>query len=288
MQTGKILVTTDLTEISDIAAEYAADLAVQLNIKEVVLLNLLIPSHIQITAASGGAYYLPYHVTHKLNDVLFNKRKDLVEKQAKKCSKPGVTIKPVVEVNHNTSDINHFMIEYQADLLVTGSRDKFSFMEILLGSETEKMIRKIDYPMIVLTDEPISSTIDSIVLAIDVELEDKQQKGLESVTEFAGLLNAHLQLLYVITNGNISATAAIERLHQLAKKKNMHNFSINTMENSSLESAIRNFSRKYKPDMIALLTQGKGKLHNLIYGSDTAGVISETDLPVFVARSVLG
>ncbi len=31
---------------------------------------------------------------------------------------------------------------------------------------------------------------------------------------------------------------------------------------------------------------GKGKLHNLIYGSDTAEVISEADLPVYVARSV--
>ncbi len=286
MQASKILVPTDLTGISDIATEYAADLALQLNIKEIVLLNLLIPSEVQITAAAGGAYYPPNHMTHKLNDVLFDKRRNLIEKQAEKCSRPGVEIKPVVEMNHNNSDINHFMKEYKADLLVTGSHDKFSFMEILLGSKTEKMIRKTDYPMIVLTDEPISSSIDNIVLAIDVEQDDEQQKGIESIIEFAGLLNAHLQLLYVNTNGNISATVAIERLHQLAKNKNIRNYSINTMENSSLESAIRNFSRKYKPDMIALLNQGKGKLHNLIYSSNTAEVICETDLPVYVARSV--
>ncbi len=286
MQTSKILVTTDLTEISDIAAEYAAELVVQLNSKEVVLLNLLIPSNIQIIAASGGAYYPPHHLTHQMNDALFEKRKNLVEKQAKKCSKSGITLKPVVEVNHNKSDINHFMSEYQADLLVTGSHDKFSFMEILLGSETEKMLRKIDYPMIVLTDEPITTSVDSIVLAIDAELDDKEQKGIDSIIEFAGLLNAHLQLLYVIADGKLSATSAIERMHQLAIRKNIRNFSINTMQNPSLESGIRNFTRKYKPDMIALLNQGKGKLHNLIYGSNTGEVISETDLPVYVARSV--
>ena len=285
MQADKILVTTDLTEISDIAADYAVDLAVQLNRKEVVLLNVLIPSNIQIMAASGGTYCPPHHLAHQMNDALFDKRKKLVKKQAKKCSKPGVTLKPVVEVNHNQSDINHFMSDYQADLLVTGSHDKFSFMEILLGSATEKMLRKIDYPMIVLTDEPISSSIHRIVLAIDAELDDKEQKGIDSIIEFAGLLNAHLQLLYVITDGKLSATSAIERLHQLAENRNIRNYSINTMENSSLESGIRNFSRKYKPDMIALLNQGKGKLHNLIYGSDTAEVITETDLPVYVARN---
>ncbi len=80
--------------------------------------------------------------------------------------------------------------------------------------------------------------------------------------------------------------AAKRKTKKAREKKNICNYSINTMENSSLESAIRNFSRKYKPDMIALLTRGKGKLHNLIYGSDTAEVISETDLPVYVARSV--
>lgn len=285
MQANKILVTTDLTEISDIATDFAVDLAVQLNRKEVVLLNLLIPSNIQLMAASGGTYYPPHHLAHQMNDALFDKRKKLVKKQAKKCLKPGVTLKPVVEVNHNQSDINHFMSDYQADLLVTGSHDKFSFMEILLGSATEKMLRKIDYPMIVLTDEPISSSIDRIVLAIDAELDDKEQKGIDSIIEFAGLLNAHLQLLYVITDGKLSATSAIERLHQLAENRNIRNYSINTMENSSLESGIRNFSRKYKPDMIALLNQGKGKLHNLIYGSDTAEVITETDLPVYVARN---
>ena len=286
MQARKILVTTDLTEISDFAAEYAANLALQLNSQEIVLLNVLIPSHIQITTASGGAYYPPNHVTQKLNDALFDKRSDLVKKQAIKFSQPGVTIKPVVRVNHNKSGINHFMEEYKADFLVTGSHDKFSFMEILLGSETEKIIRKINYPMIVLTCEPVSSTIDNIVLAIDVELDEEQQNGIDSIIEFAGLLNAHLQLLYVITNSKISATSAVERLHQLAKHKNIRNYSINTMEKHSLEAAIRSFSRKYKPDMIALLSQGKGKLHNLIYGSRTGEVINQADLPVYVARSM--
>ena len=286
MQARKLLVTTDLTEISDIATEYATGLALQLDIKEIVLLNLLIPSEMQITAATGGAYYPPNHATQTLNDVLFDKRKSLVEKQAERFVKPGIALKPIVEVNHAKSDINHFMNKYQAGLLVTGSHDKFSFMEILLGSETEKMIRKTDYPMIVLTDEPISACIDNIVLAVDVALDDEQQRGIESIIEFADALNAHLQLLYVITDDEISATEAIERLDQLAKHNNIRNYSINTMENSSLESAIRIFSRKNRPDMIALLNQGKGKLHNLIYGSDTVGVISETDLPVFVARSV--
>ncbi|MFW5707416.1 MAG: universal stress protein [Bacteroidota bacterium] len=286
MQASKILVTTDLTEISDIATEYAADLALQLKSRELVLLNVLIPVHIQTTTASGGIFNPSYSVASRLNETLWEKHTSLVEKQAEKYAKPGIKIKPVVEINRNKADINHFMEEYHADLLITGSRDKLNFMEILLGSETEKIMRKINYPMIVITDEPFSSTINNILVAIDVEVNNEQQKGIEIITEFATLVNAHLQLLYVVSNGKISAATAIERLQQLAITHNIRNYSINTVENHNLESAIQNFSRKHKPDMIALLNQGKGKLHNLIYGSQIGEVIKESELPVFVANSI--
>jgi nucleotide-binding universal stress UspA family protein len=57
------------------------------------------------------------------------------------------------------------------------------------------------------------------------------------------------------------------------------------VNNYSLESGLQGFVRKYNPDMVALLTHGKGKLHNLIYGSKTGEVIKEMEIPVLVAKS---
>jgi len=63
------------------------------------------------------------------------------------------------------------------------------------------------------------------------------------------------------------------------------------VNNDSLEDGIRHFVRKHNPDMIAVLSQGKGKIHKLIFGSNaediissTEGIIKETDKPVFVSK----
>jgi nucleotide-binding universal stress UspA family protein len=284
MQITKILVPNDLTELSEIATEYAVDLAQQLKIREVVLLNILIPAHVQTSSAAGGAINSSIHIAEQLNIAMLEKHQEIVDKHAARFSTPDVDIVPVVRIHHSHTSLNHFMKEFGAGLIVTGSRDKFSFLEILFGSETEQMIRKIDYPMIVLTGEPVPAEVKTIALAIDVELENEEQDGIDDVLEFANSLDAHLQLVYVITEDNVTASQAIDKLQNMAVNRSLYNYSINVVENHSLESGLQGFVRKYNPDMIAVITHGKGKIHNLIYGSNTGEVIKEIEIPVLVAK----
>ncbi len=284
MQKTKILVPTDLTELSDMATEYAVDIAHQLKINEVILLNILIPAHVQTSYASGGEVNSSMHIAQQLNMVMMEKHKEIVEKQAKKYSTPDVEVKPYVRANISKSDLNEFVKEFGAGLIVTSSKDKFSFLEILFGSETEKKIRKIDFPMIVLTGEPVPSVVEKIALALDLELDNEEQDGIDDVVDIARNLQAHLQLVHVITDGNINASDAIERLQNIAQNRKIQNYSINVVENHSLESGLSGFARKNNPDMIAVLTHGNGKIHNLIYGSNTGELIKEMEIPVLVAK----
>jgi len=284
MQMTKILVPNDLTELSEIAIEYAVDLAQQLKIKEVILLNILIPANVQISSAAGGAVNSSVHIAEQLNVAMSEKHQEIVDQHAAKYAVPDVDIIPIVRTHHSNTSLNQFMKEFGAGLIVTGSRDKFSFLEILFGSETEKMIRKIDYPMVVITGEPFSSVLQNIAVAIDVELEDSEQDGIDEVLNIANNLGAHLQLVYVITDDSITASRAIERLQNIAAERNIQNYSINIVNSHSLESGLQGFVRKYNPDMVAVLTHGKGKLHNLIYGSKTGEVIKEIEIPVLVAK----
>ena len=284
MQISRILVPFELTKLSDIATDYALEVALQLKVKEVILLNIIIPAHVQTSSAAGGVINSSVEIAHQLNMTMMGRHKEVMEEKAKAFSTSDVKAIPVVRLHNSKADLNHFMKEFGADLIVTGSRDKFSFLEILFGSDTEKMIRKIDFPMIVLTGKPVSSQIKSIALALNVALQDEQHVGLEDVMNFAFALEAHLQLIYVITNNSVKATVAIEKLQQLARKKKMKNYSINVVDNHSLETGLQGFARKFNPDLVAVLTHGKGKIHNLIYGSSTGEVIKELEIPVFVAK----
>jgi len=208
MQTRKILVPTELTKVSDIATKYAVGLARQLNVKEVILLNIIIPANVQTTAKTGGFINTSFGIAQQLNRTMMEKHKEVVEKHAKEHSTPEVEVKPIARINSSKSELNQFMEEFGADIIVAGSQDKFSFLEILFGSDTEKMIRKIDYPMIILTGEPVSSKVRNIALAIDVEVDFEELEGIDVVIDFASTLNAHMQLVYVVINGKGSSTDA--------------------------------------------------------------------------------
>ena len=282
MLVNKILVPTELNELSDIALDFAIDLAKQIQIDEIVLLNIIIPAHVQTLTASGDAIDANGKLAVQLNDKIMKQHKELINKQAKRHAVSDVKINPFVRFNTSKSDLNQYMKEFDADLIISGSRDKLSFLEILFGSSTEKLIRKINNPVIIIKDEPVNTKISEIALAVDIDQED--QDGIEEVIDFSEKLNARLQLVYVITDEKLSAPEAIDSLQKIAKTRKIKDYAINVINNHSLEDALQSFVRLQNPDMIALLNQGKGKLHKLIFGSNTEDVLKETEKPVFIGK----
>jgi nucleotide-binding universal stress UspA family protein len=283
MHLNKILVPTELNELSDVVVDFAIDLARQIQINEIILLNLIIPAHVQTLAASGRAIDANGKLAMQMNDKIMEQHQKLIEKQAKRHAGSHVKINHHVKFNSSKSDLNQYMKEFNADLIISGSRDKFSFMEVLLGSSTEKLIRKINYPMIVIKEQPVNSEIHEIALAIDIE-KGEDQHGIDEIISFAHLLNAQLQLVYVKTNDEPDPSDAINNLQKIAKKKKMKNYALNVINSNSPEDGLQSFVRMQNSDMIALLNQGKGKLHKLIYGSQTEDLLEVAERPVFISK----
>ncbi len=283
MSIHKLLVTTELDELSARVSEYAVELAEKLNHREMILLNVIIPAHSQAFAASGDVFKAEGDMASRFNLTLMEKHKKMVESRAGELSTEKVLVKPYVRFNDSKTDLNEYARYFDADLIVSGSRNAGTFLETLFGSDTERMVRKTDFPMIILKEESDTSGIKDIGLAIDLDEDDQQ--GIDNVIDFADALDAKVQLVHVITDEDkITPDSAISRLRDLAIERHLKNYAINVVNNSSLEHGLRGFIRKYNPDMIAVLSQGRGKLHNLIYGSNTEDIIKETDKPVFVSK----
>lgn len=282
MDIKKILVPTELNSLSAGVTEFAVDLAKQAGISEVILLNIIVPAHSQTFAASGDVFAAEGGTASRLNMLLMEKRQKLVEKEAARFSTGLVTVKPFVRFNDSKTDLNEYMKQFDAGLVVCGSRDEETFLDKLFSSQSEKIIRKVDYPVIILKQDIETSPVENIALAIDVN--ENIQRGLDDIVAFAGMLKARLLLLHVIVDDEITSDDAIEKLQQLAKGHNLSNYEINVVNNGSLENGLRKFIRKYDPDMVAVLTEGKGKIKKLIYGSATDDILEEADKPVFVSK----
>lgn len=278
----KILIPAELDELSTKVINFSVNLAQRMNITEIILLNVIIPAHTQSFLASGDTMAAHDYTANRLNVLLIEKHQKLTEEKAEKFTTEQVQVKPFVRFNDSKTDLNRYMEEFDADLIVCGSRDEQTFLQTLFGTDTERIIRKTDYPLIILQDDADAWELNNILVAIDINEED--QNGLNDIAGFAKSLNARMQLLHVLTGESQSSNQAINKLQKLAVKNELDDFEINIVNNDSLEDGIRSFVRKRNPDMIAVLSQGRGKIHKLIFGSGTADIIKETDKPVFVSK----
>jgi nucleotide-binding universal stress UspA family protein len=282
MEIKRIMVATELDDLSGKATQYALQLAGQLGIKEVVLLNTIIPVQTQAYSATGDVIPAGSAMADRLSLTLKKKHLALLQAEAEKYDVPGIHIKPVVGFSDNKSDLDHFMDECKADLLVCGSRDENTFLEKLFGTTTGEMARKSNYPMVVIKEESSLEPVRDIALAIDIGADS--QPGLMEVVQLSRRLNARLQLVHVITNDDQSTDRAIEKLHDLALDHHMTGHAIHVINNQSLEHGLRSFIRNNNPSMVAVLSRGKGKLRNLIFGSHTEDILLDADKPVLVSK----
>jgi nucleotide-binding universal stress UspA family protein len=282
MDFKRILIPSELDGFSDKITGFAINLATQMELPEIALLNVIIPANTPAFSASGDVFTTDGDLNHRFNVLLMEKHQRLIEEQAARFANEKVQIKPVVRFSSSKTDLNAYMEEFQAGLIVCGSNGDKPFIERLFGSDREKIIRKVDYPVIFLKENTDTDEVKRILVAIDIDEED--QGGLKEIAGFASALEAKMQLFHVLTNDANTPETAIEKLRNLAIKNMFDNYDINVVNNDSLENGIRSFVQKNNSEMIAVLSQGKGKIKKLIYGSNTEDIIQESDKPVFVSK----
>jgi nucleotide-binding universal stress UspA family protein len=297
MQIKKILVPTELDNHSMIASEFAVFLASKLNASEVILLNLIVPvnhhevfienfsdhnhgNHSDNWINSNGNQ--PFHL-NEFNRKRLHENEQILAQWSQQLTTPRIMVSSVVRFTCSLSNINSYMEEFGADIIIYGSPDKHSFMEMMFESTTEKIIRKIDYPIIVISRELSHHTIRNIALAIDINAESSRE--VDAVLYIVRQLNAHLQLVYIIDDDLQKASEAIQKLQLMAKQHSITDYSINIINNDNIENGLQSFVRKFNPDMIAILSQRKGKFNKIIYGEHTDEIIKEMRIPVIVCKS---
>lgn len=278
----KILVITQLDELSTTLMRFATNIASQLGIHEIILLNIIVPVHSQAFTAMEDFFHADEEISMSMNQMLHDKNQDLIRQQAHRFSSGDISIRPQVAFSHSRTDLNQFLEESGADLLISGSYDEQHYTGRVSGTRAEKLAYRVDYPMIIVHGNTPINTLDDIVVAIDID--NPAQSGLDRIITFAQRLDAKLHLLHVITRENSPAQLAIEKLRLLARHNCLTNYSINVITNHNLENGLHRFIKKYNPDMVAVLSRGKGKIKRLIYGSSTEDIVEGTEIPVFISK----
>lgn len=165
------------------------------------------------------------------------------------------------------------------DLIVLGSHGISGLSKVFIGSNTEKIVRLADSPVLTIKNEHTDFNIRKMVFASNFYGESYMV--FEKIKFFANLYKARIDLLKVITPKDFESTPESRKLMEdFAKKVELSNYTINTYNAFSIEKGITDFSDEINADLIAIETHGRTGIAHLINGSLAENVAIHIDRPI--------
>jgi len=271
----RILVPTDFSKNAEYALKVAAQIA-RKNNSEIILLHMLELPHQGSDAINGGSA-IPQIMLYK--EKAIEKLEDLMDVDFL----DGINVSEIIQFKKAFEGILSISKKNGVDLIVMGSHGVSGFEEMFIGSNTEKVVRTSEIPVLVIKNEVPSFDIKNMVFASDFSPEIS--KPFEKLLEFATLFGAHLNLVMINTPNSFKSTAIAEKIMaEFVGNYNLSNYSLNFYNDVNVEKGILNFATKVNADLIGMCTHGRTGFSHFFNGSISEDLVNHTVKPVITFK----
>ena len=268
----RILVPTDFSDHAEYALRVAAQIARENN-SEIVLLHMLELPHQASDAVGSG---------HDIPEIMFFKNKVIsnLEELMEVDYLEGITVSEIIQFEKAFEGILAVSKTNNIDFIVMGSHGSGGFQEMFIGSNTEKVVRFSDVPVLVIKNKTDNFKADNFVFASDFSQEIK--KPFKQLLEIAGLFNSKLNLVMINTPSSFKPTHIAEKImNDFIKEFNYPNYSLHIYNDVNVEKGILNFANSVQADLIGMCTHGRrtGFAH-FFNGSVSEDLVNHAKLPM--------
>lgn len=274
----KIIVPIDFSKHS----EYALKTAALLSNKTEVVIYALHMLDLQEASLSQSPEFSNEKAAFFLK-LAEKKIKNFLEKDYLK----EVKVVPIIKHYKVFKEINEIALEINADLIVMGSHGASGLKEFFVGSNTEKVIRYADVPVLVLKRELKDVNFMDVVFATDFS--EKSISAFKKMLSTLDFLNAKKHLLYVNTpNDKFKTTPEMDALANKFLMKAEGNvdrlINVNFVCAKSIEDGVLSFSNIVGADLIILVTHGRKGLSHVFSGSISEDISNHSALPIMTFK----
>ena len=169
------------------------------------------------------------------------------------------------------------------DLIVMGSHGSSGIEELLIGSNTEKVVRLSDIPVLVIKKDIGKFEGKNFVFASDFSNEIK--KPFKKMIEFTKIFDANLFLVMISTPNSFKPTLLAEKImSDFIADLDIQNYSLHIFNDVNVESGILNFSNAINADLIGLCTHGRTGLAHFFNGSISEDLVNHAVKPVITFK----
>lgn len=273
---SRILVPVDFSSRSEYAAKLAAQIGRETNCDIYLLHMVELPSGI-VDMGAGSNFSIPESMMYlrKVKEKILDLRDRFFSEE---CN-----VKYAIRFQNPFEGIQKYAKKIDASLIIMGSQGVSDFEEMIIGSNTEKIVRTSEIPVIVVKKDSNKFRLKDLVYASNFK--DDNKESFKKFLGFAKLFKSKIHLLKVNTVGKFeSSSVTKEKIKSFVKDFELPKSTINVYNDSSVVKGITNFSREMNADLIALSTHGRSGLSNLFNGSITKSVSKNVLKPVITFK----
>lgn len=283
----RILVPTDFSE----QAGYAMDLACQIAQKaksELVALHVLDHTGLFDFSTGSSAYPLMGNpagldLDQKFLESLYSNAEEKCSQFLKPYEKEDLIISKKIKIGSAFHYITEEIEDNKTDLVIIGSKGSSGFEEVLIGSNTEKVVRHSKCPVLTVKSKMNIEDVENIVFATNFKEEDSHVAG--ELKKLQEIFKAKMHLVRVNTPNSFETNRKImAQANKFIEENNIINYTINIYSDKVEEDGIIFFAQDIKADLIALATHGRSGLLHLLSGSIAEDVVNHAKRPVWTFR----
>ncbi|WP_010255985.1 universal stress protein [Myroides injenensis] len=271
----KFLVPTDFSEQAYNAVK-AATIIAKKSKAEIILLHIL---------------DLPQQGSDSINrgtpipEVMFfkNAADKKLEELANSAIFEGIPVSTSLILDRTSLGVTKSAENNEVDLIVMGSHGASGVKEYFVGSNTEKVVRNSDIPVLVIKGEVDKFEIKDFVFASDFS--DGMKDSFKKALKFNKLLGANFHLLMVNTPNNFKPThVAEEILDEFLQDTTKEEYDLSIYNDMNIEKGIINFSKKIDADLIGIATHGRTGLAHFFNGSISEDLVNHSPTSVITFK----
>lgn len=280
----KVLIPYDFSTQSRHALDFAILLAEQNEIMELVILHVLeLPIATGYRHIGGGEMSPDFGNQVFFVELMEQRKKQLAELESSNRGRK-FSLTTVAKLGNAYQHIAASIEEETPDLIVMGSKGTSGIEEILIGSNTEKVVRFSQCPVITIKGATEPSSIQKIIFASDFK--DTDTHIADNVKRLQQLFDASIYLVFVNTPSNFESTReSFKRIKTFVKTNQLENLQVEIYNSISEEVGILEFAEDIKADLIALSTKGRRGILHLLMGSIAEDVVNHAVKPVWTFKS---
>lgn len=272
----KILIPTDFSKYADEAIEVGAQIAKNNN-SEIVLIHMLeLPTH--MNDAISGETSIPEIMLFK------HKAEETLKSIKNRPYLAGIKVTEVVRLDGAYKGINNYIKQNNDfNLIVMGSHGSSGLNEILIGSNTEKVVRQSEIPVLVIKNKTENFKASKIIFASDFSNEIK--KPFKKVLELVKIFESRLNLVMICTPNSFKSTSTARKIvKDFVSEFDMPEYTFEIYNESNIEKGIINYANENNGDVIAFCTHGRTALNHFFSGSISEDLVNHSSKPVLTFR----